>query len=188
MCDLMRAAVGGAEQRLRQREHRVLQGGDARGDAGGGGLDGLGHRLFRACRLASSLPSIERTRSYWSSSRSSSRSSRAVSLLSSAPRVAARPSRVAARPSTVAAIPVARLVHGLKPQPDLLQRAGDRPLLDEVIVYRAREQLPHSVGGGMLPVVRGRGPLAGAQQQVVVARLVHLAPSCAPAVGGVRSL
>jgi hypothetical protein len=55
----------------------------------------------------SSLPSIARTRSYWSSRRSSSRSNRAVSLLSSAPRVAARPSRVAARPSTVTAIPVA---------------------------------------------------------------------------------
>jgi hypothetical protein len=55
----------------------------------------------------SSLPSIERTRSYWSSRRSSSRSSRAVSLASSAPRVAARPSRVAARLPAVAAIPVA---------------------------------------------------------------------------------
>jgi hypothetical protein len=63
-----------------------------------------------------------------------------------------------------------------------MQRAGDRPLLDEVIVHRAREQFPHPVSSGVLPVVRGRGRLAAAQQQVVVARLVHLAPSCAPAI------
>jgi hypothetical protein len=49
-----------------------------------------------------SVDSSARTRSYWSSSRSSSRSSRAVSLLSSVPRLAARPSSEAAIPAALA--------------------------------------------------------------------------------------
>ena len=149
----------GAEQRLGQREHGVLQGRDARDDVGGGGLDGLAPPSPPCSRAgASSLPSIARTRSYWSSSRSSSRSSRAVSLLSSAPRVAARPSMVAARPSTVAAIPVALAssMASSRSRISCSALATDR-LLDEVIVHRAREQFAHPVGGGVLPVVSGRG-------------------------------
>ena len=68
-------------------------------------------------------------------------------------------------------------VEGVEPLADVLQGGGGGPLLQDVVVHRPREQFAHPVGGYMLTVVTGGAGLAGTQQQVVVARLVHRAPS-----------
>jgi hypothetical protein len=74
----------------------------------------------------------------------------------------------------------ARVVKVVEPLAYLLQRGGRAPLLGDVVLHRAGEQFAHPVGGRVLPgvaVVAGRAGLAGAQQQLIVARLVHRAPS-----------
>jgi hypothetical protein len=48
------------------------------------------------------------------------------------------------------------------PLPDVLQRAGVRPLVGELVLYRAGEQLAHAVGGRLVPANQG-----------VAARLIH---------------
>jgi hypothetical protein len=57
----VREADGGAQQRLREGEDRVLQGRDAGDDVGVGGLDGPGHRLLDARGLRVQL-AVDRPR------------------------------------------------------------------------------------------------------------------------------
>jgi hypothetical protein len=176
----VREADGGAQQRLREGEDRVLQGRDAGDDVGVGGLDGPGHRLLDARGLRVQL-AVDRPRP--------------VVLVVEPLVEALKPGGELAvkRPQgggkavdggrdLCDARPVSG-ADGVKPQADLLQCAGDRSLFDDVIMHRAREQFAHPFSGGeLMPVVDGRGGLVSAQQQVVVARLIHLAPSCAPAM------
>ncbi|MGH3211594.1 MAG: hypothetical protein ACRDNO_27935 [Trebonia sp.] len=172
----LRRADGGAEQRLGQREHRVLKGRDARDDVGGGGVDGLGHRFLQARGLRVQL-AVDRPHPVVLVVQP------LVQPLNPGDELAVeRPEGGGQAVDGGRDRRHARLVHGVQPQADLLQRAGDRSLLHDVIVHRPREQLAHSVSGGVLPVNGGRGGLAGAQQQVIVARLIHVAPSCAPAM------
>ena len=49
------------------------------------------------------------------------------------------------------------------PLPDVFQRAGVRPLVADVVLYRASEQLAHAIGGGRLVPAN----------QDVIARLIH---------------
>jgi hypothetical protein len=53
------------------------------------------------------------------------------------------------------------------PLPDVIDRARVRPLVGELVLYRAGEQLAHAVGGGRLVSAK----------QDVVSRLIHDAPS-----------
>jgi hypothetical protein len=174
----------GSQQRLRQGEDCVLEGRDARDDVGGGRLDRLGHRRvdvrwlgvqFAVDRAHPVVLVVEAL----------------VEALQPGDELAVERAQGGGQAVEGGRDPChARLVlraDAVQPKADLLQRACDRPFFDHVVVNRAREQFAHPVSGRVLPVIGGRGGLAGAQQQVVVAWLIHLAPSCAPA-GGVRPL
>ena len=172
---------GGAQQRLRQREHSVFKGRDTRGDAGGRLVDSPGHHLLSAGCLALH-PAVDQAHPVVLVVEPF------VEAFEPCDELAVERTEPGGQAVDGGGQPVdgrrhpghARLVHRVKPQADLLQCAGDRPLLHDVIVHRTREQFAHPVSGRVLSVARGRSRLGGAQQQVA-ARLIHSAPSCAKA-------
>jgi hypothetical protein len=165
-----RDARRGAQQRLGERQYRVLQGDDAGDDLADRAGDGGGDHLVQVADL-------RRDRAFDRADPVVLVVEPLVESLHPGGKLAVKGAEAGREPVQGRGDPgQVHLLEGVKPTADLGQRDCRVTLLSEVFLNGAGEQFAHPVRS-LMAVVAELTRLRDTQQQFVVARLIHRAPS-----------